>query len=547
MDNYELRKQLSQIYNGLKLDYDDWKNNVWSDMAKMSCTFRGKFINEDRIDFLTRSRSIIDSTINECANVLSAGLQSGLTNPTTRWFKLKLSDTDLMSAKTVQEWLYAVENIIYTIFNRSNFYKITPTAYKELGVFGQPCIEHNEDVETISWFHLYTIGEYMLGMDDKGRTNSCIRHFSMTLSQLVEKFGLQSLPQTLRTAWDNKNSVNRRINVIRTIVPNFMMDKTKLDNKNKPFLSVYYLPDYDDREVLKVSGFDSFPIHAPRWETVGNEAYGISAAMNALGAAESLQKLHIDRHFAVDNMANPPKNVPMSMYNSGKMPNLLPGGINLYDDKLGAKAVTSALQMNFDLSGTKEMIAEFQEVTRQAMHSDLFKMIAMSDKTMTAEEVIERKQEKVILVGPVITNVTTEFLSPCIIRAFHNAEKLGALPPAPQELAGQPIEIEYISLLAQSQKMVELNSATQFTSFVGKIASFSPSAVNKVNVNNLVDFAAETIGVKPSIVRSNEEVEAMMQAQAEQEQQQQQMAMAQQALESAKTLSEIDTSKLGGF
>ena len=543
MDKLEIRQQLNRINASLEKEYKEWEPS-WKRIAELSRSFRGKFENEKNKEFLRRSDDVIDNVLNDCADTLAAGLQSGLTNPTTRWFKFSLADTDLLNWKPVKTWLYDVENIILTILNKSNFYKLTPTVYKEMGLFGQPCLLHEESPATISRFYAFTVGEYMLATNNELAVDTCFRRFSMTIHQLAAAFGLVNLPTTLQNDYRNGRVANE-YNVIHAILPNFMLNRGKMDNKNKPYMSLYYLPDYSASEsILRISGYDRFPILAPRWETVSTETYGISPAMHGLGLTKSLQKWHKTRHLGVDLVTRPPMNVPAKMYEDGAAPDLLPGGINIFDERTGPQSVTPTFNVNFDLNNLNLTIADTKENIRTSMFYRLFNAILSVDKRMTATEVDKISSEQMVQLGPVLTNIINEFLSPCLMRVYDNAFKLGAIPPPPPELEGQSLEIEYVSMLAQAQKAVELSASMDFVQFVGAVAQYNPKAINKLDYNELIDDYVDKRGVNPKIIRSTEEVNKMEQAEQAKADQQ---AMMQQALEGAKTLNEIAPGSLANM
>lgn len=545
IDKRTLQQKLDRIHTSLYDEYKDWKPG-WESVAELSRSYRGKFFNETNKQFLRRSDAIVDNILNDCANVLAAGLQSGLTNPTTRWFRFKLRDTELMQFKPVKEWLYKVENIIFEILLKSNFYKLSPLAYKEMGLFGQPCMLQEENERTITHFHLFTIGEYMLAANDNDIVDTFVHPFSTTVHRLVSKFGFENLPKTIQQSYEN-NQILVRHNVVHEIIPNFMMNKGKMDAKNKPYLSVYYLSDFhDDDGILRISGFDGFPIRSPRWEPLSGEVYAIAPAMNGMGMAKSLQKWHLTRHYGVDMQVKPPINVPSDMYDNGKKPSLIPGGINPYNSRKGDNKVTPTMNVNIDLSGINLSIESAKTDIKTAMLYNLFNAVLNSDKRMTATEVEKVSSEQMVQLGPVLNNITGEFLSPTIITTYNYADKMGALPPPPPELEGAELGIEYISMLAMAQKSVELSAALDFTQFVGMVSSYEPAAKKKLDVYALIDDYADKRGVNPKIVNSNEEVAEMNKAEAAQRQQMQQMAMAKQVLEGAKTLSEISPNIGGG-
>ena len=116
------------------------------------------------------------------------------------------------------------------------------------------------------------------------------------------------------------------------------------------------------------------------------------------------------------------------------------------------------------------------------------------------------------------------------------------LPKAPDELQGQPLRVEYVSVMAQAQKMVGLASVDHFLQFVNGAAQTMPSVMSKINPDEVVNVYGNLTGIPPKIIISDEDAQAARQQQAQQQQEmQQQQALAQQA-QSAKNLSQADTS-----
>ena len=163
---------------------------------------------------------------------------------------------------------------------------------------------------------------------------------------------------------------------------------------------------------------------------------------------------------------------------------------------------------------------------------------------MTATEVDKISSEQMVQLGPVLTNIINEFLSPCLMRVYDNSFKLGAIPPPPPELEGQSLEIEYVSMLAQAQKAVDLSASMDFVQFVGAVAQYDPKAIIKLDSNELIDDYVDKRGVNPKIVRSTDDVNKIQQAEQAKADQQ---AMMQQALEGAKTLNEIAPGSLANM
>ena len=192
--------------------------------------------------------------------------------------------------------------------------------------------------------------------------------------------------------------------------------------------------------------------------------------------------------------------------------------------------------MNLNLNDLRQDMAEVQQRIERAFYVDLFLMFQGRTQNMTATEVAQRSSEKLMMLGPVLSRLTNEILKPLIERAFNILYRKGHFPPAPQELAGQVLNIEYTSMLARSQRAIRANAIDEFMQRVMTVAQVNPQVVSKLNVLELVDEYADCYSVAPSIVVPSDEAQAQIEAQ---QQAQAQQAQAQQGLQAVDALSKL--------
>ena len=93
-------------------------------------------------------------------------------------------------------------------------------------------------------------------------------------------------------------------------------------------------------------------------------------------------------------------------------------------------------------------------------------------------------------------------------RVYSMMEAGGLLPDPPRELAGVALKVEYISVLAQAQKLVGVVAQDRFLQSSAGLIQVFPEVADKVDVFEVVDNYADMLGVDPKIVRSNDEANA---------------------------------------
>ncbi|HFL5986542.1 TPA: portal protein [Klebsiella aerogenes] len=487
-----------------------------------------------------RNSKTVDPTATLANRTLSSGMMSGITSPARPWFKLATPDPDMMDYGPVKLWLEAVQRRMNEVYNKSNLYQSLPLLYSSLGTYSTGAMAVLEDDEDVIRTMMFPIGSYYLANSARGSVDTCYRKFTMTVRQLVMEFGMSNVSTSVKGLWES-GSYETWIEVIHSVYPNIDRDTGKLDSKNKRIKSVYFEVGGDNDKLLRESGFDEFPIMAPRWEVNGEDVYGSSCpGMIALGQVKALQLEQKRKSQLIDKATNPPMVGPTSLKN--QRVSLLPGDITYIDQITGQDGLKPAYLVN---PNTADLLADIQD-TRQMINSayfvDLFMMLQnINTRSMPVEAVIEMKEEKLLMLGPVLERLNDECLNPLIDRTFSIMARKNLLPPPPDVLQGMPLKIEYISVMAQAQKSIGLSSLSSTVGFIGQLAQVKPEALDKLDTDQAIDAFAEMSGVSPTVIVPQEQVNQIRQDRAQQQQQQQAMAMGMAAAQGAKTLSEAQT------
>lgn len=513
----------------------------WRDLSDFINPRGSRFLVTDVNRNDRRNTKTVDPTATLANRTLSSGMMSGITSPARPWFKLATPDPDMMDYGPVKLWLEAVQRRMNEVYNKSNLYQSLPLLYSSLGTYSTGAMAVLEDDEDVIRTMMFPIGSYYLANSARGSVDTCYRKFTMTVRQLVMEFGMSNVSTSVKGLWES-GSYETWIEVIHAVYPNIDRDTGKLDSKNKRVKSVYFEVGGDNDKLLRESGFDEFPIMAPRWEVNGEDVYGSSCpGMIALGQVRALQVEQMRKAQLIDKATNPPMVAPTSLRT--QRVSLLPGDVTYLDVMTGQDGLKPAYLVN---PNTADLLADIQD-TRQMINSayfvDLFMMLQnINTRSMPVEAVIEMKEEKLLMLGPVLERLNDECLNPLIDRTFSIMARKNLLPPPPDVLQGMPLKIEYISVMAQAQKSIGLSSLASTVGFIGQLASLGKTeALDKLDADQAIDAYSEMSGVSPTVIVPQEQVNQIRQDRAQQQQQQQAMAMGMAAAQGAKTLSEAQT------
>jgi hypothetical protein len=486
-----------------------------------------------------RNQKMIDPKGRFAARTLGAGIHSGSTNPATPWLKFVTPDPEMMEFPSVSRWLYAVENEMRGVFERSNLYSVLPSLYTESGVIGTAPTMALEHATRVVHFVPKTFGSYYLATNADGDIDTMYCEYRMTVRQMVEEY-VQSVgwdwskvSDTVKNEWENgKRHIQHE--VLHVIEPNMGRRWDAWDNQNMPFSSIYFETGRrEDQQPLRKSGFEDNALACFRWETTEiTDPYGSSCGMDALGMIKALQLQTKRKAQAIDKLVDPPMVGDPAM--EQKPSSLLPGDVTW---------------SGFTATGNAP---RFQPayVIEEAMYTDLFLAITRADpRNATVPEIAERREEKILSLGPVLQNHKNGLIKPIVDRTFNIMARRGMLPPPPPELEGVDLKIEMMGLLDQAFRAIAGTKIERFTGFVGSVAKAQAdagqevTAFDKWDTDQTIDEYAQAIGVPPTVVRGDEVVAQIRAARAEQQKAQQAMAAAQpmkDAAQAAQTLSETD-------
>jgi len=197
---------------------------------------------------------------------------------------------------------------------------------------------------------------------------------------------------------------------------------------------------------------------------------------------------------------------------------IFPGGISYYDATTGTQGIKTLFEVNLNLQALLLDIQDVRQRIQSAFFSDIFMMISQSNNRMTATEVAERHEEKMLMLGPVIERLNNELLDPLVETVFERLLEAGMLPPPPEEMQGVDLNIEYVSLLAQAQKSISVNGIDRFVANLGQIAKIKPDALDKFDSDRWVDVYSDKLGVDPELILSGDKVALIRASRAKQQQ-----------------------------
>lgn len=534
--NY-INRQHKELFD----EFEKWKP-LFKDVRDFINPYIGYFEGEEYNSGDRPDEEMLRTMTIKYTHILAAGMQWGITSPTRPWVKFALPSADMMQRSDVLAWLDAIKTITLDVLMKGNFYPENQQFYLELGCFCTAAMLIEEDDETVIRCRTFTCGEFAIGVDSKNRPNSFARNIKMTTFQIVEKFGIDNVPDTVKTAYERDND-NTVWDVKHLICPNKNYNSRKADKESMKFADYYWMSGCKSGKYLRKGGYNEFPVMIGRWQTKGPDIYGTGPGIWSLGDAKQIQLMWKDICTAAELAVKPPVMAPSDVLKNGGI-NLLPAGANYYNPTTGGGTpIQSVFQVNLNLEHATAVQQAIEECIKEHFNVKVFQLLSEMEKgTRTAREVIELSSERMSQMGPLVERLLTEYLPQIINRVLSIGFRAGIYPPPPPDIEGMAMQTEYVSILSQAQKQYLITPIMDTVTNTINMATSAqlPEILDKIEWDEVVDQLATLNGVPPSLIVSDEKVAAIRQARAQQQAMLNAAQMGQTAAQIAKTASQAD-------
>ena len=499
--------------------------------ARVAPAWSGHFVfGGDPIPYQKHTELQADSTGMMALSRFMAICDSLLTPKNQMWHTLGPEDDNLLKDPAVRLWFYNTTRKLfkYRYAPVANFSAQNQAVFHSLGAFGT-------GINMIDQFYDMTghkkalryknvpFGEIYLKQDHQGRYNGFIRRLRYTAAEAYTAFAdvADRLPQMIKDAADKKSQ--RKFIFLHHVCANDQYNPGMLDYNGMPYASWYIC--MDTRTFLREGGYFTLPIAASRYYQGPNEQDGRGVAMDVL---PSLKTLDAEKRMFLTqgHRAGAPV---LLLQDDGLMNmNLKPGAQNRGGWSADGKPLVGVLPSG-EIQVTETMMAEEKNLVNDAFLVALFQI--MTEKNgMTATEVIERVNEKGILIAPTLSRQEGEYLGSLIDRELVCLADMGVLDPMPPALveAGGHYAVTYTSPLAKAMRAQEASGFFRTLEGVKELVAITQdqSLLHPFAFKRAIPAIAEIQGVPEPWMATAEEIKEKEQIAAQAAKQQQQIQAA---------------------
>lgn len=525
-----------------KNQMDNAFNQIKPDLQELSEFFSPRncrFLVDDVNKPLKKSKRIIDSITLTAVRNFASGMQSGATSAATRWFKFQMKKKELNDIHSVKIWCNQQEELIRRILAVSNFYQSMLGIYKHLSVYSFGALSMESDYQTVVNFKLLPIGSYRYSKDHRGNIDTVCRTFKESAKNIVEKFGYDNCPDNVKGAYDGNNDT--LFTLCYFVEPNKEYNPKSPLARNKKYISATFVVGED--KFLKLSGFDRFPFAIFEADVNGEDIYPSNCpGIEALPDAKQLMVQVKEYAKGLKKLVSPLYKGPASLAKEKGITDAPGQIISETDDGRG---ISTVYEVPPDVLKLKQNNDELKQVIKEHFYNDLFAVILnTAERGRTATEVNEIKEEKMVLLSPLLDQVHKGLRS-ILDWIFFETVDTGIMAEPPEEIQAEEMETEFVSALALAQKVKNISGIERFTTFVTNLSqACDPTLVKKINADMVVDKYVEIANVNPELVVPTDEVNKYREQLQQQQQQAQQMQQVKEGTEMIKNMGGIDS--IGG-
>ena len=489
--------------------------SLWQTAAQYVQPAYDNFIGE-WAEGVNRNTRIFDSTAIVANERFSAAMEAMLTPRSQVWHKLKADQEELDDNPAVQRYLDELNKILFAAryHPQANFASQTDECYMSLGAYGNNLLYIDEVPGTCLRYRSFPLSEIVWALNHQGQVDTVYRKFKFTHKQSIQQWGENAVPQMIRNGYA-KNPFEEA-EWLHCIRPNHEYTPFSYGNKGKRFEGWYI--HLATKSVVERGCYRVFPCAVGRYRVAPRETYGRGPATTCLPDIRTANEMVKTGLRAGQKAVDPPILLAEEsvLSNFNQRPGANNYGMMTGDGKPLAMPFES--KANFEVG--KEQLTETRTVIRDTFLNTLFQIL-VDNPNMTATEALLRAQEKGELIAPAMGRQQSEFLGPLIRRELDILHAAGQIPPAPMELlkSGKGVRIEYTSPLARALRAEEGTAIMNTVQDIGVMSQIDPSVKQLVDMHEAAREMALIRGCPAKLLRSEEEVEALMQHAADQQQQ----------------------------
>ncbi len=467
---------------------------------------------------------------------LSNAVHSTITNPAMEWSKLSFKNDALNEDEDGIIWRQQATKEIHHMLSDSNFDGVLGACYQSLFALGTFVCFHeelNKDGAFLgSNFQAWHLSEIAFSENSLGDVDCIYRKFKMTSKQLIEKFGEPACGETV--CEKHKANPDHEYTVYLSIKPRDSYEDNGIGlapAEKRPYQCLYILE--QGARLLLEDGYYEFPCYVNRVSKRPGEMYGTGPGHDCLADIRGLNVIQRDDLVALAKAANPPFKVQQGNLVSA---DFRPAHMTVVQDiNQFGEMVTQA---RFDVTDNR-----MEKIINNIKSGFYIDKLMLPPRTetgeMTAYEISQRLEQMQTVLGPVLSRLNYEFLTPLVIRSLKILMRSGKLAPLPDSILSKlpkkggtsdvDLQISFVNSLARSQQLAELRNVQTWIQETTMMAQIKPEVLDNLDPDAILAYSAKIRDIPGNFTLPVEQVKQIRDQRAKMQQMQMALAGGEQA------------------
>lgn len=454
-------------------------------------------------------RNVFDSTANNSLVAFSSSMKHLIAPTNSRYHRVKSSNPKFADIDRVNRYLEYTTDLCFKFRyqSKSGFCSESGLLFDALGVYGHQVWLVGDNVGKGIFYRAIPVREAYIDANSLNTVDTVYRQFNLTAREAVEEFG-KNVPEKIIREYEKTPESSKKFTFLHCVEPRVERKVQYKDYLNMPIAS--YAVWADEEVLIGESGYRTMPYAVPRYLPRENSPYGKSPAQQAFFDILTVNEMGKTFLRAGQLQANP--GILTSMESgTGKIGQ--PGVVIHGALDSNGRPKIAPMQYGGNLPITLEMQNRYREIIETAFLKPLFLSLMDSTRQMTAQEVVERKAERGMLLAPMSERITAEWLYCTVERELDIIASYGLLDDAPDELNYDgSLQIEFESPAVHMQNAGKMVGMYQTIEGITSLAQFDPNVVDVIDADAAVRALAQYRDGPQKIIRTPDAVAQIREA-----------------------------------
>lgn len=481
--------------------------NLWRSHLK-EC-YRYAMPDKDTFDMHTQGQKknleVYDSTAQIGLQKYANRMQTQVVPPWKQWCVLK-AGTEIPEEQheDINSKLEKVTKIVFDHINHSNFDTQIHEAFLDLGIStGCLIAEAGDGIYSSLNFRAVPLAEIIPERTELGKIENVFRNFKLPARDILNIWPNATLSDEMKKDIETNNDCEEEL---------LEACYSIMENGVKKFHHI--IIEEKEKYVLFEEVLSSNPFIVFRESVIPSETIGRGRIMMLLPDIKTLNKI-VELNL---------KNAALAV--SGIYTASDDGVINPYTIRLQAGSIIPVgsnsnenptlrpLDRSGDFNMGQLIIKEYKELINNVLFAQPFGQLSETP-VRTATEMSIRQEDMVQTSASAFGRLQSELLEPLLNRVVDILKKQGKIPDI--RVDGKEVTLKFTSPMSRAQDAEELMA---FQSFMQNAASAGPEMLQlTVKTEELPRFIADKVGMPQSLIRTQQEIDAMKQQMSQMAQQ----------------------------